>query len=443
LAIIYCQIQTTNAQSPILESYIQQGVESNLALKQQKLELEKALKAIDIAKSNFSPKISFNPNYTLALGGRRLQFPVGDLLNPVYSTLNKLTQSNNFPQIENVNEQLAPNNFHETKVSFQYPIYNTDIKYNLLIQKELLQTEEAKKKVLEYELKHNITIAYYQYLQVLEGIKIIENSKDFLNRFLQLNQRLVTNNVATKDVVLSAEYEISKLDQQLATMEKNRNIAKSYFNFLLNRDLNEKVEVDAEFAKTLPVIENLEDLQQKSLISRPEFNQLRAGVQVSQTAIKLQEMNSKYPQLFVGGSLGFQGFGYTFKDQGFGIAQIGLNWDLYHGKEKQHKIQQAKIQKNILETKIDEVKNQVKMQVTQAYYELAASKEILEDAKVNVSKTEGILKIIESKYKNGSSIYIEVLKAQNDDLIAKMTESVNRFDVWVKKAMLDKVSGKN
>lgn len=443
LAIIYCQIQEINAQSPILDSYIQQGIESNLALKQQNLELEKALKAIDIAKSNFSPKISFNPNYTLALGGRRLQFPVGDLLNPVYSTLNKLTQSNNFPQIENVNEQLAPNNFHETKFSVQYPIYNTDIKYNLLIQKELLQTEEAKKKVLEYELRHNITIAYYQYLQVLEGIKIIENSKDFLNRFLQLNQKLVTNNVATKEVILSAEYEISKLDQQLATMEKNKSIAKSYFNFLLNRDLNEKVEVDAEFAKTLPIVENLEDLKQKSLISRPEFNQLRAGVQVSQTAIKMQEMNAKYPQLFVGGSLGFQGFGYTFKDQTYGIAQIGLNWDLYHGKEKQHKIQQAKIQKNILETKIDEVKNQVKMQVAQAYYELAASKEILDDAKVNINKTEGILKIVESKYKNGSAIYIEVLKAQNDDLVAKMTESVNRFDVWVKKAMLDKVSGKN
>ncbi|MFN3851918.1 MAG: TolC family protein [Spirosomataceae bacterium] len=443
LAIIYCQIQEINAQSPILDSYIQQGIESNLALKQQNLELEKALKAIDIAKSNFSPKISFNPNYTLALGGRRLQFPVGDLLNPVYSTLNKLTQSNNFPQIENVNEQLAPNNFHETKFSVQYPIYNTDIKYNLLIQKELLQTEEAKKKVLEYELRHNITIAYYQYLQVLEGIKIIENSKDFLNRFLQLNQKLVTNNVATKEVILSAEYEISKLDQELATMEKNKSIAKSYFNFLLNRDLNEKVEVDAEFAKTLPIVENLEDLKQKSLISRPEFNQLRAGVQVSQTAIKMQEMNAKYPQLFVGGSLGFQGFGYTFKDQTYGIAQIGLNWDLYHGKEKQHKIQQAKIQKNILETKIDEVKNQVKMQVAQAYYELAASKEILDDAKVNINKTEGILKIVESKYKNGSAIYIEVLKAQNDDLVAKMTESVNRFDVWVKKAMLDKVSGKN
>lgn len=433
---------TSHAQSPILEGYIQQGIQSNLALKQQHLELEKALKAIDIAKSNFSPKVTFNPNYTLAAGGRRLQFPVGDLLNPVYSTLNQLTRSNSFPQIENVNEQLAPNNFHETKFSVQYPIFNTDIKYNLLIQRELLQTEEAKKKVLEYELKHNITIAYYQYLQVLEGIRIIENSKEFLNKFLQFNQKLVNNNVATKDVVLSAEYEISKLDQQLATLEKNRNIAKSYFNFLLNRDLNENIEIDNTFAKTLPPFEKLEDLQAQSLTSRPELNQLRTGVQVSETAIKLQEANAKYPQVFVGGNAGFQGFGYKFVGQAYAIGQVGLSWDLYHGKEKKHKIQQAKISKSILETKIDEVKNQIKMQVTQAFYEMQASKEIFDDAKVNIAKTEGILKIVESKYRNNSAIFIEVLKAQNDDMVARMTESVNRYDVWVKKAMLDKVSGK-
>ncbi len=442
LFILNFQLSISYAQSPILESYIQQGLQSSLALKQQNLELEKALKAIDIAKSNFSPKVTFNPNYTLAAGGRKLDFPIGDLLNPVYSTLNQLTRTNNFPQVENVSQQLAPNNFHETKFTVQYPIYNTDIKYNLLIQRELLQTEEAKKKVLEYELKHNITIAYYQYLQVLEGIKIINNSKDFLNKLLQFNQKLVNNNVATKDVILSAEYEISKLDQQLATMEKNRNIAASYVNFLLNRDLNEKVEVDVNFAKTLPVIENLEALKLQSMSSRPEFNQLKTGVQVSETAIKLQEANAKYPQVFLGGNAGFQGFGYKFAGQAYAIAQIGMTWDLYHGKEKKHKIQQAKIQKNILETKIDEVRNQVKMQVTQAYYEMIAAKEILDDAKVNITKTEGILKIVDSKYRNSTAIFIELLKAQNDDFVAKMTESVNRYDVWVKKAMLDKVSGR-
>lgn len=441
--ILHSTFIITKAQPPVLESYIQQGLQSNLALKQQNLELQKALKAIDIAKSNFAPKVSFNPNYTLAAGGRKLDFPIGDLLNPVYSTLNQLTRTNNFPQVENVSQQLAPNNFHETKFTVQYPIYNTDIKYNLLIQKELLQTEEAKKKVLEYELRHNITIAYYQYLQVLEGIQIIENSKKFLNEFTKLNQKLINNNVATKDVVLSAEYEVSKLDQQLATMDKNRNIAKAYFNFLLNKDFSSEIQVDTTFIKTLPAVQNLTELQEQATTNRPEFNQLKTGVQVNETLVRMQEMNAKYPQVFVGGNTGFQGFGYTFKNQAYAIGQIGLTWDLYHGYEKKHKIQQTKIQKDILQTKIEEVKQQVKMQVAQAYYELEASKEILADAKVGIKKTEGIMKIVDSRYRNGNAIYIEVLKAQNDDLVAKMTESVNRYDVWVKKAMLDKVSGQN
>src|SRR6218665_4199541 len=114
----------TIAQSKILQDYVEAGLESNLSLKQQNLELEKAIKSIDIAKSNLFPRIAFAPNYTLAAGGRKLDFPVGDLLNPVYKTLNQLTSSSNFPSIENVSQQLAPNNFHETKVTFQYPIFN-------------------------------------------------------------------------------------------------------------------------------------------------------------------------------------------------------------------------------------------------------------------------------------------------------------------------------
>ena len=83
--------------SPILESYIQEGLKQNLGLQQERLELLKSAENITQAKANFMPKVTFNPNYTLAAGGRRLEFPIGDLLNPVYSTLNQLTKTNNFP----------------------------------------------------------------------------------------------------------------------------------------------------------------------------------------------------------------------------------------------------------------------------------------------------------------------------------------------------------
>jgi len=212
--------QKISAQSSILQSYINQGLESNLSLKQENLELQKALKSIDIAKSNLFPKISFSPNYTLAAGGRRLDFPIGDLLNPVYSTLNQLTKTNNFPQVENVSQLLAPNNFHETKFVIQYPIFNPDIKNNIALQKEILQSEYAKKKYLEYELKHNIEHAYYQYLQSLEAIKIYENSRGVLLDLNALNQKLLSSHVILKDVVLSSEYDLEKLEQQIVEAKK-------------------------------------------------------------------------------------------------------------------------------------------------------------------------------------------------------------------------------
>lgn len=439
IAIICPFMAFAQVSSPVLESYIQEGLKNNLALRQESLEIEKAQENVKQAKANFSPKITFAPNYTLAAGGRRLAFPVGDLLNPVYSTLNRLTGSNNFPQIENVNEQLAPNNFHDTKFTFQYPIYNTDIRYNLLIQRDLLTAQEAKKRIIENEVRYNITIAYLQYLQTLEAQKIFDASRKVLSDFVKLNEKLVSNNVATKDVIYSAEYEVSKLDQQVAAMDKNRNIAKAYLNFLMNREFGTEILVDSIFLD-MNTQTNIDAVREQSIVDRQEINQLKANIQASESAIKLQEMNSLRPQVFVGGSTGFQGTGYTFKDQAYAIGQIGLSWDVFHGYEKKSKIQQAKIQKNLLETKLDEVQKQIQLQVSQAYFELEAAEKTLPTAKDGTTKADKYFKVVDSRYRNGQAILIEYLRAQNEVITARLQESLAKYDILLKKAMLDKVT---
>ncbi len=438
IAILCPFVATGQITSPVLESYIQEGLKNNLALRQETLEIEKAQENVKQAKANFSPKITFAPNYTLAAGGRRLAFPVGDLLNPVYSTLNRLTNSNSFPQIENVNEQLAPNNFHDTKFTFQYPVYNTDIRYNLLIQRDLLTAQEARKRIIENEVRYNITIAYLQYLQTLEAQKIFEVSRKVLNDFVKLNEKLVSNNVATKDVIYSAEYEVSKIDQQVAAMDKNRNTAKAYLNFLMNRDFGTEIQVDSIFLDA-DTRTDIEAAREQSIMNRQEINQLKANIQATESAIKLQQMNAFRPQVFVGGSTGFQGRGYTFKDQAYAIGQIGLNWDVFHGYEKKSKIQQAKIQKNLLETKLDEVQKQIQLQVSQAYFEWEAARKTLPTAKDGTIKADKYFKVVDSRYRNGQAILIEYLRAQNEVITARLQESLAKYDILLKKAMLDKV----
>ncbi|CAN5156861.1 hypothetical protein BH09BAC3_BH09BAC3_17030 [soil metagenome] len=81
-----------------------------------------------IADSYFMPAVGIQGNYTS--GSKSVSVPVGDLLNPVYSTLNQLTGSDNFPQIANVNQNFFPYNFYDAKVHTTVPIINTDIIYN-------------------------------------------------------------------------------------------------------------------------------------------------------------------------------------------------------------------------------------------------------------------------------------------------------------------------
>ena len=90
---------SAQVQSDILNNYINQALESNLALQQKELSYEKSLAALQEAKSMFWPKLSIEARYTMARGGRSINFPVGDLLNSVYGNLNVLNEVNSKIQI--------------------------------------------------------------------------------------------------------------------------------------------------------------------------------------------------------------------------------------------------------------------------------------------------------------------------------------------------------
>jgi outer membrane protein TolC len=308
-----------------------------------------------------------------------------------------------------------------------------------LIQRDLLSAQESKKRVLENEIRYSITTAYLQYLQTLEAQKIFFASRKLLTDFVILNEKLVSNNVATKDLIYSAEYEVSKLDQQVAVLDKNLHSMQAFLNYLMNRDFSTEIVADTNLVNYAIPTTGLAQIKEDALAHRQELSQIRTNIKISETAIQLQEMNAIRPQVFVGGNMGFQGFGYTFKNQAYLIGQIGLSWDLYHGYEKKSKIQQAKIQKSILDTKLEEVQKQIQLQVSQAYFELEAAKKALTMAKDGTTKAEKYFKIVESRYRNGQAIMIEYLRASNEIITARLQESLAKYDILLKQAALDKV----
>lgn len=437
LLLISAVFNRADAQS-VLQSYIDEGLRSNLQLKQEQLNYQKSVESLNAARSLFLPQVALNANYTLASGGRKIEFPIGDLLNPVYTTLNQITDSNQFPQLANESIQFLPNNFHDTKVRVIQPIFNPDIYFNFKAQKELISVQQAQKNAFENDLKYLISAAYYQYLQSEEALKVLTETRGFLTELLKVNQKLVANQKATKDVVLGAEYEINKIDQQLAEAMKNREVAKAYFNFLLNRDLGADIISDSTLVSSNDN-QDINQLREQALSQRQEIKQLQSGLLASQQLVELNRNSALLPKINVVGDIGYQGFEYKFDNsQQYALVQFSLSWDLFRGGEKRAKTQQARIDYQVVENKMEQLRRQIELQVIQSHYERQASEQAWTTAQSGVRSAEKNFQIVRSRYNEGQAILLEYLDAQNKWTTSRLTQSIRLFDLLRAEAALQK-----
>jgi outer membrane protein len=430
---------TLQAQS-VLDSYVQMGLESNLALQQRDLSVEKSRQVLREAKGLFYPQVSFQASYSLAGGGRTLEFPIGDLLNPIYGTLNQLTGSEQFPtDLENVNEQFAPNNFQETKFRVVQPLFNTDIYYNHRVKAQLVQLEAATVEVYRRELIKEIKTAYLGFLQSRSVLDIYQETEGLLQEILRVNQRLVENDKATPDAIYRAEFELSKLDQEKATAQSQYQTAMAYVNFLLNRPLETTLDIDSTLIPEAMVF-RLDELETQALQGRAEMDQLQLAQAANLEAIAL-EKGRRLPQVNAVLDVGFQGFGYQFQEQEYWLALASLNWNIFQGFQRQARQQQNQIEQARLQLQQQEVSQQIQLQVREAYFQVQAARSAVRAAQSGLRSAGQAFRINQKKYAQDQASLLELLDARTQFTAAQISLSIARYDWLSKLAALEYAVG--
>lgn len=409
---------------PVLDTYIQEAFKNNLVLRQKHIGLEKSLLALKEAKSYFLPDINLGGSYFLAKGGRFIDIPVGDLLNPVYSTLNQLTGSNQFPQIKNVSEQFLPNNFYDVRVRTTYPIYNPDLKYNKQIKEQQIGLSEGEIAIYKRELIKEVKTAYFRYLLALEGAKIFENTTAVVKRGLSVNESLYKNGKGLPAYISRSEAEVQQVEAQWLTALNEAQKAKAYFNFLLNKELDAPVEVSIP---NLPQSIDLANNDKQATQSREELSQLRVAENIGKTALKLNE-SFRQPRISTFLDLGSQGFEIINADRGpYFMFGLQLDMPIFQGKRNLTKI-------DISRRELDNVKAQ--QELTTRQVELAAfsarNNLLTELANYRVTHKQleaavAYFKLIERGRTEGANSFIEWLDARNQLTTAEVQQQVNKY----------------
>ncbi|MCH7396757.1 TolC family protein [Belliella sp. DSM 107340] len=418
-----------------LDTYIQEGLENNQMIKQQEFALEKSMYALKEAQSMFLPKVMFQSDYFLAGGGRTVDFPAGDILNPVYATLNQLTQNNNFPMVENQRILLNPNNFYDVKVRTTLPIINAEIAYNRRIKSNQVTMQQLEILVYQRELVKDIKSAYYNFLKTLEAIRIYESAIELVTESKRVNEVLFNNGIVNKTVLLRAENELIKFQSQyFASVQQSEN-AKAYFNFLLNKNLIDDIEIDDIF-----LIQKADYVDERSYDQREELIQLNLSTQINQQQLKLSKAYL-IPSVGAFLDLGSQAFDWEYNSQSrYYFFGVSLQWNIFSGGLNRYVNKQAQMDKNITISKIDQVSEQLRMQLLISQNNYEASQSDLEGANKQMLSAERAYRDSMKLYKEAQILFIELLDAQNQWVSAQLQQSISLYDCYIKATEIERAS---
>lgn len=419
----------------ILEQYIQDGLTRNQSIQQQEFTLEKSIYALREAKTLFLPNVSFMADYFLAGGGRTVDFPAGDLLNPVYGSLNELTNSNNFPQLENQSILLNPNNFYDAKFRTTLPLLNSEIEYNKKIKREQVSLQQVEIGLYKRELAKEIKTAYFKYLQSTEAIKIYETALSLASENLRINEALFRNDKVNRTVVLRAENEISKFETLRENAQQNSNSAKAYFNFLLNRNLSEAILLDSGYQA---VAEAAGD--SSTVAKREELQKIDISGNINQHVIGLSQ-SYIVPKISAFLDLGSQGFDWRFDNRtAYYLFGVSLQWDLFSAGRNQHKIQQAQLDSKIIQSRADYVQAQLQLQFATAQNNFKASLYTYQSAVSTRKTSQKYYSDLLRLYKEGQALFIELLDAQNQLVQSELQVNISLYDTYIKAAEMERAN---
>ncbi|MFC1851144.1 TolC family protein [candidate division CSSED10-310 bacterium] len=431
--------------SPVLGQYIDLGLARNLALQQQNFNLEQSLLALKEAHGLFYPSLSLEARYSRAGGGRTLDIPIGDLMNPVYQMLNDIQaaqgQLPSFPtNLENEEIAFLREEEQETKLHMVQPLFQPVLFFNLKLKGHLHSMEHDVSNIYRRQLIFEIKKAYFTYLKTLQVVQLLQKTRLLVEENLRISEKLYQSDKVTQDVVYRSRAELSHLDQQVASAAKDSTLAQSYFNFLLNRELDTAVDLIDEQVLEEDYVCTYADSLSVALAHREEIRQLQTGIRAVQQQLKIAKTEN-YPGLVGVLDYGFEGENYRFSDEDdFWMASLVLQWNLFRGFQDRTKIDRSSTELRKLELRVRELENQISLQVREACEVVRVAKLSIFSSRERLTSARQSFEIVARKFEHGIVPHLVYLDARTTMTNAEINHILTRYDYQIHCAHLERVT---
>ncbi|PSB04803.1 TolC family protein [Merismopedia glauca] len=403
-------VKVQRTQPITLQEALDLAERNNRQLQTAKITLQGSEAALDVAKAARSPTLSLQSN-----------------LNYNDSANSQLSQSqgsfNLGGQNLNIDRDTTSATF-DTTLQLDYNLYNAGRRNaNINAAQEQVRVDRLQVQVTQEQLRLDVANAYYALQQADAQLETLQDSLREADRSVRDAKLLESNGLGTKFDILQAQVQEAQAYQNLANAVSQQKTARRNLVQLLS--LADDVEVIT--AEPIQEAEDweipLEDTIVLALKNRVELQQQLARRQIA-IANQTVALADTKPQVNLFANYNLLD---SLKDNQ-GIANgyslgASLTWRLYDGGAARAGARQQRANQALAETGFADTRNQIRLQVEQAYFQINANRQNIQAATLALTQAQESLRLARLRFTEGEGTQLEVLTAQT----ALTTARVNRL----------------
>jgi outer membrane protein len=412
---------------------------ANLELDEAGAGVAQRLASLDQARALYLPALDFSARYSRANGGRTIDFPVGDLLNPVYATLNQITGTSKFPAVQNQEINFQRTREQDTQLSLTQPLYDPRVSAGRLAAQSQYEAAAAGRIALAGRIERDMREAYYRWLQARAQIGIYDETLELATENRRVNESLFRNGKITRDLVFRAEADQLEVQQSQLGAQNAARLAQSYVNLIRNtsfeRELPSVAVDDPDIvslrnelaARTAQPALSLAPLQDSAVQQRYELRQLDAISAAAAAGERLARAAFK-PRLAFALDVGTQGetYGLTSEDR-YLLASVVLKFNFFAGGADEAGIAGARAVQREARANRSLQEQQIRFQVQQALQDFEFTQASLGTAAKRVEAADGAFRIASRKRDLGQINQAEFIDSRRAMTDAQLNLNLTRF----------------
>ena len=450
-------MDATAQDSLTIEQCRKMAVEHNRQLASARVQRQKTDFDLLAMKANYLPKLDFNA-FDLAntMSG---SLALKSSMLPVFDMASQIAGMAEFPAMT---VDYSMHNLFGASLMLTQPIYmggKITAGYNMTKIGQRIADENIR--LTEGEVRVKVDEAYAMAVKAREMVDVAKSYETLLQELMKNVESAVRHGMRTRNDQMKVQVKLNQARLAITRADNAYNLARMNLCQIIGMPLDLRPSVAKPDVSSMVMSEVLSaSADSVQVLSRPEYAMLQEKTELARQQVKLAR-SEFLPQLaaFATGGYSYGGkvsvdatssvggqvnmYDKTLIDKFSGAIGVTLSVPIYHFGERKGKIRSAKASLQMAQLDLDDNRERMALELSQACNTLKEQMTALEIARLSVEQAEENLRLSRSAYDSGVETLSDHLEAQSLWQSALADEIDARAQLIVALSKWRKAAGEN